>query len=546
MEHYKTKVERSLNYARQNCFKFVFVEADPQKGFNYSYLAYIPDTPQKALILDCLNDYEPDMPDGWIENPDGLDEVYGLFQATEIIRSSASRRAKNTESKDRTLTRLYYRLTRAINAIGNMIDINPAIPAIIPLVPGYNNEQFRNVASQLDKGVVSYVAPQIKAIIEDAAKLIRGRTNISVDNKVILLGHSKSAEFANNFSTYYPEMCEACILGGGSFGTLPLSEIVLEVVSDKRISDNEKFYIKNKKVAKRVTQQDADKIASEYRQMNCAFKKIIGANGNTQYYLPLNFPLGIADIESYRDFSGFSKGKSDYIKYLSSIPKMIFVGENEDIKPGHYAYRDSVTTEGVSVRAGEDILLLSKKLGRTVNEIEVASMHNRVLEYIDTIGVLFGRSTNERLVNYMQLYGLLGTPIQFKIYAEVGHTDYRYSDEVGDLDGLSSNGVYRSSSLKNDIALFCNNVINGGCLKLGDEGKADQISPIPQLVRRYIANGNSTKLLKGVSEGQIMQSLQDYIGSKVDSRGKNIFRIYDDLSASEISIVLQMAKHAQK
>lgn len=546
MEHYKTEVERSLNYARRNCFKFVFVEADPQKGFNYSYLAYIPDTPQKALILDCLNDYEPDMSDGWIENPDGLDEVYGLFQATEIIRSSAPRRAENTESKDRTLTRLYYRLTRAINAIGNMIDINPAMPAIVPLVPGYNNEQFRNVASQLDKGVVSYVAPQIKAIIEDAAKLIRGRTNIAVDNKVILLGHSKSAEFANNFSAYYPEMCEACILGGGNFGTLPLSEIVLEVVSDKRISDNEKFYLKNKKVAKRVTQQDADKIASEYCQMNCAFKKIIGANGNTQYYLPLNFPLGIADIESYRDFSGFSKGKSDYIKYLSSIPKMIFVGENEDIKPGHYAYRDSVTTEGVSVRAGEDILLLSKKLGRTVNEIEVASMHNRVLEYIDTIGVLFGRSTNERLVNYMQLYGLLGTPIQSKIYAGVGHTDYRYSDEVGDLDGLSSNGIYRSSSLKSDIALFCNNVINGGCLKLGNEGKANQISPIPQLVRRYIANGNSTELLRGVSEGQIMQSLQDYIDSKVDSRGKNIFRVYDDLSASEISIILQMAKRAQK
>lgn len=546
MERYKIEVERSLNYARQNCFKFVFVEADPQKGFNYSYLAYIPNTPQKTLILDCLNDYEPDMPCGWTENPDGLDEVYGLFQATEIIRSSASRQAKKAESKDRTLNRLYYRLTRAINTIGNMIDINPAMPAIVPLVPGYNNEQFRNVASQLDKGVVNYVAPQIKAIIEDAAKLIKGQANVTVDNKVILLGHSKSADFANNFSTYYPEMCEACILGGGNFGTIPLSEIVLEVVPDERITDNEKFYIKNKTVTKRVAQQDIDKIASEYSQMNYTLKKKIDANGNAQYYLPLNFPLGIADIENYRGFSSFPNGKSDYRKYLSSIPKMVFVGENEDIKPGHYAYRDSVTTEGISVQAGEDILLLSKKLGRIASKIEPASMHNRVLEYINTISVLFGRSTNERLINYMQLYDLLDAPIQSKIYAGVGHTDYRYSDEIDDLDGFSSNGIYRSRPLKNDIALFCNNVINGGCLKLSDEGRANQISPIPQLIRRYIASGNSTELLRGVSEGQMMQSLQKYIGSKADLRGKNIFRVYDNLSASEISSILQMAKRAQK
>ena len=94
MERYKIEVERGLNYARQNCFKFVFVEADPQKGFNYSYLAYIPNAPQKVLILDCLNDYEPDMPEGWTENPEGLDEVYRLFQPTEIIRSSAPRQAK--------------------------------------------------------------------------------------------------------------------------------------------------------------------------------------------------------------------------------------------------------------------------------------------------------------------------------------------------------------------------------------------------------------------------------------------------------------------
>ena len=74
-------------------------------------------------------------------------------------------------------------------------------------------------------------------MIEDARKIIEDKTGIEISDKVIPLGHSKSATFANNFSTYYPEMCEASILGGGDFGTLPIGEIALQIVPDDKITE---------------------------------------------------------------------------------------------------------------------------------------------------------------------------------------------------------------------------------------------------------------------------------------------------------------------
>lgn len=488
MRDYKKELYEDLKYGRKNGFKVVLVEANPDKGFNYSYFVYIPNNPQNTLMMDCLNDYEDEMPEGQIENLEGLEEIYSLFEDGEIVRSDTSVQKGIEEDKSKTLDRVYYRMEKGVNALSTMISINPNIPAIVPLIPGYGNEQFDSVVSQLDKDVISQTAPQIKAMIEDARRIIEERANVKMSDKVIPLGHSKSSTFANNFSSYYPEMCEASILGGGDFGTLPVDKIALQIVDATEIKENEQFSIINGVVTKRITEADFDRIMQEYNDTKRDYQDEITANEDGTYNLPMNFPIGISDIEHYRDLSDFPDGKEGFKRSLTSMNKMIFLGEQEETRPGHFAYKDGVTEEGIEVKSGDDIAILEGKLGRAVTEIEIASMHNRVLEYIAALNSLFGRSTNERLNSYMQLNELLGSPMQSKIYEGVGHANYEYSSDVKELDGISSKSIYSSQPLKRDIEAFYTGAITGIIPTLDDNGRASRISPVHQIIRRYIAS----------------------------------------------------------
>jgi hypothetical protein len=488
MRDYKNDLENDLEFCRKNRIDVKFVEANPKKGFNYSYFLYVPKKPQNTIMMDCLNDYEEEMPEGQTENLEGLEEVYKLVETSEIIRSDNSIQKGTEENKAKTLDRLYYRMETGINALSKMIRINSNNPAIVPLIPGYGNEQFNSVVSQLDKDVISKTAPQIKAMLEDAKKIIETRTSVKMSDKVIPLGHSKSSTFANNFSTYYPEMCEASILGGGNFGTLPIDKISLQITDDNEITENEQFSLKNGIVTKRITQTELDRIMQEYNDTKRDYQDEITVNKDGTYNLPLNFPLGISDIEHYRDLSEFPDGKEGYRKALSSTDKMIFIGEQEDIKPGHFAYKDGTTKEGIEVKSGDDISILEEKLGRQVNEIERASMHNRVLENIAASNFLFGRSSNERLESYMQLNELLNIPMQSKIYKDVGHANYKYSNDVKELDSLSSKYIYESATLQKDISNFYDGAIQGDIPTLDNNDRASCISPVYQLIRRYIAS----------------------------------------------------------
>lgn len=543
MRDYKAELQEDLEYGRKNGYQVVLVEANPEKGFNYSYFVYIPKKPQSTFMIDCLNDYEDALSDGQMENLEGVEEIYSLFEPSEIIRNNNdSTLTGNEEPKDQTLYRMYYRLEKGIVALINSIGINPNIPTIVPLIPGYDDEEFDRVVSQLDKDVIRQTAPQIKAMIEDARGIVEDRTGIKMNDKVVLLGHSKSSTFANNFSSYYPELCDASILGGGDFGTLPIDEIALQIVDDDKISDSEEFQIINGKVTKKITQTDFDRIVQEYNSNKRDYQAEITVNADGTYNLPMNFPIGIADIENYRDLSDFPGGKEGYRQSLMSMPKMIFVGEHEDTRPGHYAYSDGKTAEGIDVRAGEDISAKAAKLGRSIYEVEVASMHNRVLEYISASNTLFGKSINERLGSYMQLYNILNMPVQSKIYKGVGHCDYRYSDIAEGLDGVSSEYIYVSKTVKNDIVSYYEGIVSGTDYQLDDTDRAERISPIPQLVRRYLASGRDTGFLAGISDKKMMKALQKYIGKHDKFAGKNIDRIYDNISPEELELVYRMAK----
>ena len=139
MRDYKKELIEDLSYARQNDLKIALVEANQQKGFNYSYFIYIPNNPQNILMMDCLNDYEEEMPEGHIENLEGIIEVHSIFPSNEIIKNDYFYKNGNEkeEEKDNTLYREYYRLEKGLDALSNMIKINPDAPAIVPLVPGF-------------------------------------------------------------------------------------------------------------------------------------------------------------------------------------------------------------------------------------------------------------------------------------------------------------------------------------------------------------------------------------------------------------------------
>lgn len=225
------------------------------------------------------------------------------------------------------------------------------------------------------------------------------------------------------------------------------------------------------------------------------------------------------------------------------MKKMIFIGEQEETRPGHFAYKDGITKEGIEVKAGDDIAILEEKLGRPVTEIEIASMHNRILEYIAASNSLFGRSSNERLESYMQLSELLNIPMQSKIYEGVGHANYEYSSDVKELDGISSKNIYASQPLKKDIATYYTGAIKGSIPTLDDNGRAGRISPVPQIIRRYIASGKDLSLLSGISEEQIRVAMDSYT-SNISTR--NIDRVYDELSAHEIDSILKLIEKVKE
>ena len=226
----------------------------------------------------------------------------------------------------------------------------------------------------------------------------------------------------------------------------------------------------------------------EYNDTKRDYQDEITINEDGTYNLPINFPVGISDIEHYRDLSNFPDGKEGFRKALTKMNKMIFIGEQEETRPGHFAYKDGITKEGIEVKAGDDIAVLEGKLGRPITEIEIASMHNRILEYIAASNSLFGRSSNERLDSYMQLNELLGSPMQSKIYEGVGHANYEYSSDVEELDSISSNSIYSSQPLKRDIWAYYSGSVSGDIPILDDNGRASRISPVHQIIRRYIAS----------------------------------------------------------
>lgn len=529
---YKKDVITDLELARNkyNC-NVILVEANSEKGFNYPYLIYIPQNPSTIMVMDCLNDYENPLLEDETENLSAIEEVYSLFgdRRVEGINNQIERKE---EDKNKSLERIYYRIAKGLDAMINLIGKNFNTPAIIPLIPGYGNEGFSKVASQLDRDRVVEIAPQIEAIIKDAKMIVeKSKNGIKLHDEIICYGHSKSSTFANNFSTINPQMVKAVILGGTEEITLPVDEISLEIVPDEEILDDEKFKRVDGKIVKRVTKAEFEQIQSEYNKDKKPSWKDIFRNEDGTYNLPMNFPLGIADIENYIDLSIFEGGKEGYRKLLTNIPRMLFVGEHEEMVSGHYAYNDAKLSNGAVIRAGED---MNKNEINSI-EVERASMHNRILEYYDATRILFGKSANERLKNYMQLCELLEIPIQSKIYKGVGHVD-----------------INKSQELRVDVKKYYDGIKFGKIPELDDDGRAESMSPIHQLVRRYMVSktqeeyDRKDEYMKKSSKKELQKKIEKSL--RISGKGGhfNIDRVYDNITTEELEELFEERNAGEK
>ena len=326
-----------------------------------------------------------------------------------------------------------------------------------------------------------------------------------------------------------------------------LGRIGLNIVEDKDITDNEVFYTKQGKVIKNITQEEFEKIKKEYDISKEDWQEEINQKDGI-WNLPLNFPMGVADIEHYREELGDSERKKEYIDHFNKVPRFMYNGEDEDIVPGEFAYFDGQTNSGIEVKAGENVYKLEEKSKTPLPEIELAGMHNRVLTNIDTISILFGRSSNERFKNVVQLLEILDIPVISKIYKGFGHCGFQYSGEndgrhaIRGIEGLNSKGIIHSEELHKDAKSFYESIKEGKMPEI-EEG-AERILPIYQLIRRYLCRGSIEEQeecmnkIVGITRDDLLDGIDQYLSDKIkDRKNVNWDREYDRITQEEISLV---------
>ena len=589
MRNFRQLAKDFVNDRKIHGKNLIFVEADPKKGFNYSFYLYIPpvaskDEMKSSILMDCLNNYEDDLLAGEVENPKIVEMlIKKLYEKNIVVRAGEDLEyidndIKDVHSKDKannkienffkSLKRMVNRMENALAPINRFSHIK-GFPVIVPIIPGFmgsNIEAVNQVKSQLDKDVIEDLAPQIRAMYEYASIKIEkiteeryGKNNRVKMQGIINFGYSKSSDFASNFMAYYPELCKGGFFGCGSLGTLPLDSITLKIVENK----SDSFYKgENGEIIKEVTQEEFDRISKEYNKEKREHQKdIVEVEKKRTYIVPLNFPLGIADIEHYRKLSELDEkdeagnvvksGKEVYRNLLKNIPKKIFVSEYEESHTGTYAYLDTCGGDGkIITKAGTnmeeelkkngidcptDWIEFQKKLAdNNFGNVELAGMSNRILESVDFVNAVLGRGVNDRFQSYKQLYELLGAKVQTKIYKGYNHYHAPFCTMGGKKVFPSLSLLDNREGFQRDVTNAFNLFAKGEVPELSKEGAADQVSPVYQLLRRYLANGGNIQSLFGLEE--------DVLNSMFNALAKDKLIKFDEFTKDDIEGVIKRAR----
>lgn len=186
--------------------KVLLIKANPNKGFNFDYTIYIPNTVKNETTL--------------------------IVEGTNI----GSAKGLNNEEQ------LNYILEYAINPgiKGNPIyEISTSLgmPLLFPIFPRWGNDEepiynhmllsnsLNHNTSMLEELGLKRVDLQLIQMIEDAKQILKEK-GIKVDEKIIISGFLASAKFVNRFTLLHPEHIKLAVAGGVTGAlTLPIKEI---------------------------------------------------------------------------------------------------------------------------------------------------------------------------------------------------------------------------------------------------------------------------------------------------------------------------------
>ncbi len=174
-------------------------------------------------------------------------------------------------------------------------------------------------------------------------------------------------------------------------------------------------------------------------------------------------------------------------------------------------------------------------------------MSNRILESIDLVNAVFGRSVNERFHSYRQLYELIGANVQTRIYEGFNHYNESFYT-IGEGEGRIT--VFASQNLWQNKLFFRKNLSDtfkafdeGDNLQLDNAGTIEEVSPVFQLCRRYLANGGDIQSLVGLKVENLNELFNDLAKKKLDKEPKvRKGRVFDELTKDEIESVLERAR----
>lgn len=518
MEWNEKIIKDDIKHAKSAKSKIMLVEADAERGIEYSCFLYIPEDSDSTIVMDCLNYSEPELENGEVENHQAVEQVYSWFE--EITKKGALKKVLpegKQEDYEKTMHRMMQRMGRAMNSIANGFNKFPNAPIMIPIIPEYDGTVREYLPQELNGGILPILGPKVNNMIKDAQNIVSKETGRSVNDKVFIFGHSQSAVFGAHYSMAYPEMVEGIELTGSSVFALPLEGIKLKVIDG--VKPKQDFEIIDKAVVKEVTKEELQEILADYEKEKKEYHRDITLNEDGTYTLPLNFPMGFADIEHVAQIENFPNGKKQFMMDYARIPRMHAVGEREEQKEGHFAYFDGKTLKGTEYKAGDDVDKIEP--GSSLYEIERLSMHNRTMEYVATSRILFGRSENEKWNTYLNLLNKLGMNVQGKIYSGVNHEEMHGSDE-----------------LKKDSAAFYEGVLKKDIPTLGNAGRAKEIRPIDQLKRRFLVSGSKDeydkkqKYIESVDDGILMQSVEEHL--RENSKGQDRYKSLDGLTYKDV------------